>query len=140
MPYTQQWTLRFERQMPFTSALRVTYTGNRGIGLLRFAQDNLPLHDPVNGVRVVNHPNIAAALRGQVIRLAADAQCAGTTGTTTVPFTALCPVVVPIGALEYSARVPRTDERRPDGRFTTNLFVSNAAWSYYHGLQAEWEK
>ncbi|HEX6623432.1 MAG TPA: hypothetical protein VF064_06945, partial [Pyrinomonadaceae bacterium] len=140
MPYTQQWTLRFERQLPFTSALRVTYTGNRGIGLLRFAQDNLPLHDPVNGVRVANHPNNPAALRGQVIRLAADAQCAGTTGTTAVPFTALCPSVVPIGALEYSARVPRTDERRPDGRFTTNLFVSNAAWSYYHGLQAEWEK
>jgi hypothetical protein len=137
MPYTQQWNLSFERQLPLTSALRITYTGNRGIGLLRFAQDNLPLHDTVNGVFVVNHPNNAAAQRGQVIRLAADAECAGTTATT---LTARCPVVVPIGNLEYSARVPRTNERRPDPRFTTNLVVSNASWSYYHGLQMEWTK
>ena len=58
MPYTQQWNLSFERQLPFSSALRVSYTGNRGIGLLRFAQGNLPSNDP-NGVLVANHPNNA---------------------------------------------------------------------------------
>jgi outer membrane receptor protein involved in Fe transport len=137
MPYTQQWNLSVERQMPFSSALRISYTGNRGIGLLRFAQDNLAIHDPVNGVRVVDHPNNPANLRGQVIRLAADAECAGTTAATTTP---RCPAAVPIGAFEYSLRVPRTNERRPDGRYTTNLLVSNASWSYYHGLQAEWTK
>ncbi len=140
MPYTQQWNLSIERQMPFSSALRVSYTGNRGIGLLRLAQDNLPVHDPVNGVLVANHPNNPANLRGQVIRIAADTECAGTTGTTAAPFTPRCPVVVPIGAFEYSLRVPRTNERRPDGRYSTNLLVSNASWSYYHGLQAEWTK
>ncbi|HET6670984.1 MAG TPA: hypothetical protein VFH15_12215, partial [Pyrinomonadaceae bacterium] len=144
MPYTQQWNLSIERQMPFNSAFRVSYTGNRGIGLLRFAQGNLPQHDPVNGVFVLNHPNNAAAQRGQVIRVAADAECAGTNGLTTgtgaIPFTAACPVVVPIGTLEYSLRVPRTNERRPDPRYSTNLLVSNAAWSYYHGLQVEWTK
>ncbi len=57
MPYTQQWNMTIERQMPFASAFRISYTGNRGIGLLRYALDNLPLHDPVNGVRVVDHPN-----------------------------------------------------------------------------------
>jgi hypothetical protein len=36
--------------------------------------------------------------------------------------------------------VPRTNERRPNGLFTTNLSVANAAWSYYHGLQIEWAK
>jgi hypothetical protein len=137
MPYTQQWNLSIERQLPLKSALRVTYTGNRGIGLLRFALDNLPLHDPVNGVLVANHPNNPANLRGQIIRVAANAECAGTTATT---LTAQCPVVVPIGPLEYSFRVPRTNERRPNGNFTTNLVVSNASWSYYHGLQAEWTK
>jgi len=140
MPYTQQWNLSLEREMPFNSALRISYTGNRGIGLLRFAQDNLPVHDPVNGVLVANHPNNPANLRGQVIRVAANAECAGTAGTTAIPFTPQCPVVVPIGALEYSLRVPRTNERRPDGRYSTNLLVSNASWSYYHGLQAEWTK
>ncbi len=140
MPYTQQWNFTFERQMPFSSALRVSYTGNRGIGLLRYALDNLPLHDPVNGVLVVNHPNNPANLRGRVIKLASDFRCAGTTGSTTIPFTAECPVAVPIGEFEYSFRVPRTNERRPNGLFGTNLSVANAAWSYYHGMQLEWTK
>jgi outer membrane receptor protein involved in Fe transport len=140
MPYTQQWNLTFERQMPFASALRVSYTGNRGIGLLRYALDNLPVHDPVNGVLVANHPNNPANLRGHVIRLAADFQCAGTTGTTAAPFTAQCPNVVPIGEFEYSFRVPRTNERRPNGLYGTNLSVANGAWSYYHGMQVEWTK
>ncbi len=140
MPYTQQWNFTLERQMPFASAFRVSYTGNRGIGLLKYSLENLPLHDPVNGVRVANHPNNPANLRGQVIRLAQDFQCAGTTGTTAIPFTAQCPVAVPIGAFEYSFRVPRTNERRPNGLYGTNLAVSNAAWSYYHGLQLEWTK
>ena len=140
MPYTQQWNLSFERQMPFSSSIRMSYTGNRGIGLLRYAQDNLPLHDPVNGVLVPNHPNNPANLRGQIIRLAADYACAGTAGTTAIPFTPECPNVVPIGAFEYSFRVPRTNERRPNGLYSTNLAVSNAAWSYYHGMQLEWVK
>jgi hypothetical protein len=88
-------------------------------------------------VLVPNHPNNPANLRGQVIRLAADAVCAGTTATTT---NAQCPVAVPIGALEYSFRVPRTNERRPNGLFGTNLAVANASWSYYNALQVEWTK
>src|SRR5215217_3533203 len=139
MPYTQQWNFTFERQMPFASALRVSYTGNRGIGLLRYALDNLPLHDP-NGVLVSNHPNNPANLRGRVIKLASDFQCAGTTGTTAVPFTDQCKTVVPIGEFEYSFRVPRTNERRPNGLYGTNIAVANAAWSYYHGMQLEWTK
>src|SRR6185295_1781603 len=92
MPYTQQWSLTIERQMPFSSAFRVSYTGNRGIGLLKYALDNLPVHDP-NGVLVANHPNNPANLRGQIIKPAADIHCAGTTGTTAVPFTDLCRTV-----------------------------------------------
>ena len=140
MPYTQQWNFTFERQMPLSSALRISYTGNRGIGLLKYSLDNLPVHDPVNGVLVANHPNNPANLRGKVIHLASDFLCAGTTGTTAVPFTAQCPVVVPIGDFEYSFRVPRTNERRPNGLYGTNLAVSNGAWSYYHGMQIEWTK
>jgi hypothetical protein len=140
MPYTQQWTLTFERKIPLSSALRLTYTGNRGIGLLRYVQQNLPI-SPLNGpVLVPDHPNNPAALRGQFVRLAADPQCAGTTGTGTLLFTAACPSVVPIAFNEVSLRVPRTNERRPDGRFATNLQVGNGAFSYYNGLQVEWIK
>jgi hypothetical protein len=39
-----------------------------------------------------------------------------------------------------SFRVPRTNERRPDPRYTTNLKISNGADQWYHGLQIEWIK
>ena len=157
MPYTQQWNLSFERQLPFASALRLSYTGNRGIGLLRYVQGNLPIHDPANGVPVANQPNNAPAVlypaasqrgpgdprgvdvRGQVLRPAADLLCAGT-GLPGIATNATCPNAVPIGALEYSFRLPRYNERRPDARHTTNLLVGNGAWSYYNGLQVEWTK
>lgn len=155
MPYTQQWNLTFERQLPWKSAIRVSYTGNRGIGLLRFALDNLPSTDP-NGVLVANHPNNAPTVlyaaasrpagdpravdvRGQTLRLAADFLCAGT-GLAGVATTATCPNAVPLAANEYSFRVPRTNERRPNGNFTTNTTVSNGSWSYYHGMQIEFTK
>jgi hypothetical protein len=78
-------------------------------------------------------------VRGQTLRAAADILCAGT-GLTGIAVTATCPVAVPLGANEYSFRVPRTNERRPDARYTTNVEVSNGAWSYYHGLQVEINK
>jgi outer membrane receptor protein involved in Fe transport len=157
MPYTQQWNLTIERHMPFESMVRVSYSGNRGIGLLRYVSFNLPIHNP-NGVLVTNHPNNAPGVlytlsgltvddprrvdvRGQVLRPASDILCAGT-GLNGVPVQpgGLCPNVVPLGPLEYSFRVPRTNERRPDGLYATNLAVSNSSWSYYHGLQVEWIK
>ncbi len=156
MPYTQQWTLSVERQMPLNSALRITYTGNRGIGLLRYSLVNLPIPDSGNGVLVANHPNNAPAalytaaqrtagdprgvdVRGQTLRAAANIACAGT-GLPGLATNAQCPTNVTLGAFEYSQRVPRTNERRPDGNFTTNTAVSNGSWSYYHGLQLDWTK
>jgi hypothetical protein len=65
--------------------------------------------------------------------------CAGT-GLTGIAVNATCPVAVPIGPNEYSLRLLRTNERRPDGNFSTNTLVSNNAWSYYHGLQIELQK
>ena len=155
MPYTQQWSLSFERGAPLRSKVRISYTGNRGIGLLRYSLDNLPLNDPA-GVLVANHPNNAPAVlysaaqrtagdpravdvRGQILRPAADVVCAGT-GLPGIATSTTCPVAVPLGPLEYSRLVPRTNERRPNGLFTTNTVVSNGSWSYYNGLQAEWIK
>jgi len=156
MPYTQQWSLSVERQLPLRSALRLTYTGNRGIGLLRLAQENLPISPLVGTAVVVNDPNNAPTalytaaqrgagdpravdVRGMTLQIAADAQCAGT-GLSGIPVTALCPVAVPIAANEISVRLPRINERRPDPRFSTNTLISNNTWSYYNGLQAEWNK
>jgi hypothetical protein len=135
VPYTQQWNLTVERQLPWSSALRISYTGNRGIGLLKYSLGNLPIHDP-NGVLVPNHPN-NGALAGQIIKPAANIFCAGTTANN---LTDQCPTIVPIAANEYSVRDPKNNNRRPDPRYDQNQLVSNAAWSYYNGLQIEWTK
>ena len=132
MPYTQQWNLTYERQLPWSSALRLSYIGNRGIGLLKYTLDNLAVH---NGgpIVVANHP-FNGALAGATLTPAANLFCAGTTVAN-----ALCPVT-PIGPLEYSRVVPRTNERRPNPLYSTNLQVSNGAWSYYNALQVEYSK
>jgi hypothetical protein len=51
-----------------------------------------------------------------------------------------CPVAVPLGAFEYSLRVPRTTERRPDPLFNGYSEVSNTAFTWYDGLQIEFSK
>jgi len=143
MPYTHQWSLSYERQLPWNSAVRVSYNGNHVLGTLRYMLGNLP-QSPVNGpVLVVNHPNNAPAtgapdLRGKYInRIAADVQCAGTGFIPGVNVNAACPVPVPIADDEISFRVPRTNERRPDPRYSSNLIISNGAESWYDGLQVE---
>ncbi|HYN09995.1 MAG TPA: TonB-dependent receptor [Vicinamibacterales bacterium] len=146
MPYTHQWSLSLERRLPFDSSLRVTYNGNHVIGTLKYALNNLPQSPLVGPVLVVDHPNNAPAsgfpdLRGKTIdRIAADVQCAGTGFLPNITVNATCPVPVPIADNEISLRVPRTNERRPDPRYTTNLKVSNEAESWYDGVQFEWVK
>lgn len=145
MPETRQWSLTYERKLPLESSVRINYNGNHVPNNLRYALGNLPL-SPLSGpVTVANHPNNAPAagfpdLRGRVIdRIAADVQCAGT-GLPGLGVNATCPVFVPIADNEISLRVPRTNERRPDPRYTSNLIVSNEAKSWYDGLQIEWVK
>jgi hypothetical protein len=145
MPRTSQWNVTVERRVPFNSTLRVSYTGTRGDQLIKYALDNLPVSPLVRPVTVVDHPNNAPAagfpdLRGRTIdRIAPDVNCAGT-GLPGIAVTAQCPNAVPIADNEISFRVPRTNERRPDPRFTTNLVVSNDARSWYDGVQVEWTR
>ena len=145
MPSTTKWNIGFDREMPWSSTLRIHYQGNHNDKRLRYEQANLPL-SPLDGpITVVNHPNNAPTgtfpdLRGKVIdRVAADALCAGT-GFFGLATTAACPNVVPIADNEISSRVPRTNERRPDPLYTTNLLISNDAESWYDGLEIEWDK
>lgn len=124
MPYTHQWNLTIERKIPWNSSLRVSYTGTRGKDMLRYSLSNLA---------------VAAGAPGSPYVLAANYLCAGT-GSAGLATNATCPVAVPIAANEISARVPRTNERRPDARYTTNTVVSNNAQSWYDGVQFEWLK
>jgi hypothetical protein len=145
MPKTDQWSISYERQMPWDSALRISYNGNHVSGTLRYVQDNLPVSPEYGPVLVVDHPNNAPTgtypdLRGKSITaIAANVQCAGT-GYYGVATTTTCPVAVPIADNEISQRVPRNNERRPDPRYLTNLLIGNGAESWYDGLQLEWVK
>lgn len=121
MPETRQWNLTFERQLLRDSRLRASYIGTLGKDLLQYRFENLPVRPD-----------------GTTWKVAADARCAGT-GSPGIPVNATCPVAVPIAANEISLRVPRTNERRPDARYTTNLVVDNVADSSYHAGQLEFE-
>ena len=131
--------------MPWDSTLKITYQGNHNDKRLRYSLDNLPL-SPLNGpVTVVDHPfNAPAAgfpdLRGKVINaVAADFNCAGT-GLPGITTNAACPVAVPIADNEISFRVPRTNERRPNPLYTSNLIISNDAEAWYDGVEFSWDK
>jgi len=132
MPETHQWNLTFERQVFSQSRLRLSYIGTQARNLLQFVPWNLARL----GTVVVPVSTLNGSLSGQTLTLAADAMCAG---TTTATINAQCPVAVPIGANEYSVRIPRVNERRADARYTQNLEVTNRGRSWYHGGQLELE-
>lgn len=125
MPETRQWNLSFERQLFTASKLRLSYVGSIGKNLLQYRFDNLPVKP-------------GAAGSGAAWVVAADPVCAGT-GLAGAPTNATCPVAVPIAPNEVSLRFPRTNERRPDSRYTTNLIVDNIADSSFHSGQLEFE-
>lgn len=127
MPETRQWNLTFERQIFTQQRLRLSYIGTFGKNLLQYAPDNLPIPpgDP----------------RSQYV-VAADWRCAGTgqrINNVLIGVTTACPTAVPIGANEISLRVPRVAERRPDPNYGGNTLITNAAESWYHAGQVEWE-
>ena len=146
MPSTTKWNLSVDRVLPWNSTVKVSYEGNHNAKRIKYSYGNLPLSPLYGPVKVVDHPfNAPAAgwpdLRGKVIdRIAADVLCAGTGFLPNVNTNATCPNPVPIADNEISARVPRTNERRPDPRYSTNLIISNAAEAWYDGLEIEWVK
>jgi len=130
MPEARQWNLTFERQAFWNSRFRASYIGTYGRNLLQYKWSNVPVAPAPPGTQ------------GATWVVAQDWQCAGT-GTVvngaTVAKTTACPNVVPIAPNEVSLRVPRTDERRPDSRYSDVRIVSNLAQSWYHAGQLEWE-
>ena len=126
MPEARQWNLTFERQAFWHSRFRASYIGTLGKNLLQYKWSNIPVAPAPPGTA------------GATWVVAADWQCAGTGGAG-LPTNATCPTAVPIAANEVSLRVPRTNERRPDARFSDVRIVANLAESWYHAGQFEWE-
>jgi hypothetical protein len=119
MPYSEQWNLSIERQMPLQSALAITYQGNRGIGL--------PLYEMLNRAEfpivAPNSPNVTAINRG------VNMNCIDPNLANANPAA---------GCISISQ--PRTNDRRPDPRYSGNFFIHNGSWSYYNGMNAVWTK
>lgn len=114
MPYTEQWNLTWERQLPKKMSLSVSYTGNRGIGLLFYDSVNraeFPIQAP-------NDPRVSTLNRGVLMN------CIDPNPSNTNP-AAGC----------ISLAQPRTTDRRPDARYGGYLRIFNGAWSYYNGMQ-----
>jgi hypothetical protein len=150
MPYTNQWNLTFERELPWNSAARISYVSKESEDLIRYSPDNLALDPRIVGpVTVVDHPFNAPScvtvagvttcqpdLRGLQITTFNPDPCAGT-GLAGVAPTTACPNSVPLADNEFSLRVPRVNQRRPDPRYTNNLVVSNDAASDYKAVELE---
>lgn len=120
MPYTEQWNLTFERSLPGHSSLSLSYVGNRGIRFLQY-----------NGVNRAQFPVVST--------VPLNYSGANFTG---VQFDKIDPDLFdpnpPPGYISLAQ--PRTNARRPDGRYSIVLQVGNNAWSYYNSLQAVYTK
>ncbi|MEA2164965.1 MAG: hypothetical protein QOK37_3092 [Thermoanaerobaculia bacterium] len=127
MPETRQWNLTLERQAFWNSRFRASYIGTLGKNLLQYRWDNVPVAPAAPGTA------------GAAWVVAADWRCAGTGTVAGIAKNATCPNNVPIADNEVSLRVPRTNERRPDARYSDVRVVDNFAMSWYHAGQLEWE-
>jgi carboxypeptidase family protein len=119
MPYTEQWNLTVDRQLPWNAALQTSYIGNRGIGLLFYnfrnrAQFPWVSTQPTTYTGAANFPG--------------------------VNFDKIDPNLFNANPAPgyISIQQPRTQARRTDGRYGGILEVSNASWSYYNALQLQY--
>jgi Carboxypeptidase regulatory-like domain/TonB-dependent Receptor Plug Domain len=114
IPYTEQWNLTVERELPASMALSASYVGNHGVGL--------PLYDALNRAEfpivAPNDPFVTAINRGVLMN------CIDPDPTNLNPV-AGC----------ISQAQPRINDRRPDPRYSNVVLIHNGSSSYYHGLQ-----
>ena len=76
-------------------------------------------------------------MRGQTIRLASNALCAGT-GLVNIPITTACPVAVPLQLMNIVLEC-REQMNVVLTRYITNTEISSGAWSYTY-LKVEFNK
>ncbi|MEK7404235.1 MAG: carboxypeptidase regulatory-like domain-containing protein [Acidobacteriota bacterium] len=119
MPYTEQWNLTLERQLPWNAALQASYIGNRGIGLIFYNWRNRAQF-PWTSTQPSTYRG-ASIFPGVTF----DKIDSNLFNANPAP-----------GYI--SLQQSRGDARRRDGRYGLILEVSNGSWSYYHALQLQY--
>ena len=119
MPYKREWSVSLERVAPWNSAVRLTYTGNVGVGFIRYRLDNLPVPPYEGGPYVV----------------AADALCAGTGTSPALAVNATCPVAVPIAPNEINTA---TDAQYQKMRATFAPYIAPTIWWPAESISSFW--
>ena len=116
MPYTEQWNLTLERQLPWNAAFQASYIGNRGIGLIFYNWKNRAQF-PWTSTQPTTYRG-ASIFPG-------------------VTFDKIDPNLFNVSPAPgyISLQQGRADARRRDGRYGLILEVSNGTWSYYNALQ-----
>jgi hypothetical protein len=155
MPYTQQWNLTIQRRLPWNLAVDVGYTGNRGIGGPFFDSANDAIFPFVSPSLLVDvgGGNFKPVVFDRACTDFSDPICVVRNADNTInvnasgslrSFSALNSTAtlankgiviidgVPHGYISISQ--PRTQERRPDPKFSRNVNLQNFGWSYYHAL------
>ncbi len=151
MPYTQQWNLTIERQLPGQFSVQVNYSGNRGIGLPFFDSGNDAIFPFVS-------PSLFVDVGGGNFKpVVFDRACTGTTDPICLnpanpndtqvgslrSFSALTATnatlaqkgIVIVDGVPHgyiSLAQPRTQERRPDPTLGRFVNLQNFTWSYFH--------
>lgn len=111
MPYTQQWNFTIERQLGWRTALSLGYNGTRGVGLLFYQWTNRARFPTLSPENGVLYDKVDPNLAN----------------TNPAP-----------GFISISQ--PRTNQRRPDTRYTNLLIASNGSWTHYHALNVRLNK
>ena len=151
VPYTQQWNLTMERQMPGQVAIQVSYAGNRGIGAPFFDSGNDAIFPYVSPSLLVDvgGGNFKSVIFDRACTNTTDPIClnptnaadtqvgplrtfSALTGTTTT--LAQKGIVIVNGEPHgyISLGTPRLNERRPDATLSRFVNLQNFGWSYYH--------
>lgn len=127
LPYSEQWNLTVERQLPSTMGLSLSYVGNRGIGLPFYNITNrarFPFTSPpANQWSATDQANGTAAKFGGVTYDCIDPNLASTS-----------PIKIN-GHQCISLNQLYVNYRRPNEKYGAINEIKNAAWSYYHSAQ-----
>src|SRR5262249_880815 len=151
LPYVSQFNLTIERKLPGSTALQLTYSGNRGIGLPFFSGINdarFPITSPLVTVDVGGGnfqplafdrvckdftdpicPNGALTSFSSLTSTSASLAAKGIVIVNGVPHG-----YIALGPTGTSATSERTAERRPDPTNGRNVLLSNFARTYYNAL------